>query len=105
MSTPLRLEPHLFVVLRRAFDSATDGIEDWELPPVPLDVVAVLRTKLAEAEATALPGLSIVLALSPAEIEVLSACFSVGGEGDPAVSDDQYEAILAMLGQSARSAG
>jgi len=101
--TTLRLESHLFAVLRRAFDGAADGIDDWELPPVPLDVVAVLRTKLAEAAASALPGLSIVLTLSPADIEVLSACFSVGGEGDPAVTDDQYEGILAALGQAARS--
>jgi hypothetical protein len=103
VTTPLRLEPDLFAVLRRAFDCATDGIEDSDPPPVPLDVVAALRTKLAEADADALPGLPVVLALSRAEIEALSACFSVGGEGDAAVTDDQYDAISATLGQAARS--
>lgn len=105
VTTPLRLAPHLFAVLRRAFDSATDGIEDCDPPPVPLDIVAALRAKLVEAEASALPGLPVVLALSRGEIEALSACWQVGGEGDPAVADDQYDAISAILEQASRSAG
>lgn len=67
---------------------------------MPLDVVAALRAKLAEVDAISLPGLPVVLALSQAEIEALSVCWEVGGECDPAVTDDRSETILTVLGQA-----
>jgi hypothetical protein len=95
----IRLGPHHFRALRRAFDCATDGLDEWPEPPMPLDMVAVLRAKLAEADAASLPGLPVVLALSQAEIEALLVCWEVGGECDPSVTDDQYETVLAILGR------
>ena len=96
----IRLESHHFRALRHAVDGATGGIDEWPEPPLPLDMVAALRTKLAEADAASPPGLPVVLVLSQAETEALSVCWEVGGECDPTVTDDQYQTVLAVLGQA-----
>jgi hypothetical protein len=95
----LRIETHVFTALRVGFDAAAN--DDAPVDPELLDRV---RTALTEASATALPGLPILLTLASAyEMDVMAACFEVGGECNPAVSDDQWDAILALIDQAACS--
>ena len=95
----LRVEPQLFTALRTGFDAAADD------PDAPIDpsLVVDVHSALAEAKSTALPGLPILLTLpSVDELDVLSACFEVGGESHPGVTDDQWYSIVAMIEQAAQ---
>ena len=94
----LRVEPHLFGSLRLAFERTAD---DAPLDETVLDRV---RTAIAEADAAALPGVSVILMLQTRdELSALQACWEVGGEGDPDVTDDRWQAINALIAQAAQS--
>ena len=83
----LRMEPQQFAALCAGFDAADD-------PDAPIDptLLAHVRSALAEAKSTALPGLPILVVLqSAAELATLGACFDVGGEDNPNVTDDQWD--------------
>jgi hypothetical protein len=91
----LRMEPQQFAALCAADD-----------PDAPIDpsLLAQVRSVLAEAKATALPGLPILITLQSAdELTALAACFEVGGEDNPNVSESQWESVLALIEQAARS--
>jgi hypothetical protein len=94
----LRLEAPLYDALRAGFDVAAGD------PDAPIDVslLAYVRTALAQAQATAMPGLLIVVSLqSTDELAALAACFEVGGEGHADVTDDQWYSITALIEQAA----
>ena len=96
----LRLEPQQFAALHAGFDAAAGD------PDAPIDVslLARVRTALADAKNTALPGLPILVMLkSTDELAVLAACFEVGGEGHADVTDDHWDSIVALIEQAARS--
>ena len=95
----LRVEPHLFAMLREGFAVAAG---DPQAPLDPALLNAVLHA-LARAEAAQLPGASIVVALTAAELAVLAACFEVGSEGLDSIRDDEWDAIRALLAQAARA--
>lgn len=92
----LRVEPHLFAVLCSGFAMAASD------PQAPLDplLLDAVRGALARAEAARLPGLPVVVRLSRPELAVLAACFEVGGQGMDSISDDQWNAIGALLEQA-----
>ena len=95
----LRLEPQQFAALRTGFDAAASD------PDAPIDptLIAGVQSALAEAKATALPGLPVLVTLrSTDELDALAACFEVGGEGHPDVSDDQWYSIVALIEQAAQ---
>jgi hypothetical protein len=95
----LRLEPRQFVVLCAGFDAAAND------PDAPIDssLLAQVRTALADAKATALPGLPILVTLqSTDELAALSACFEFGGEDHPDVADDHWYSLTALIEQAAR---
>ena len=97
----LRLEPQQFAALRNGFDAAASD------PDAPVDptLIAAVQSALAEAKATALPGLPVLVTLqSTAELNTLAACFEVGGEGHPDVTDDQWDSIVALIEQAAQQA-
>ena len=76
-------------------------------PDAPIDpsLLAHVRSALAEAKATALPGLPILVTLQSAdELAALVACFEVGSDEHPNVVDDQWDSVLALIEQTARSA-
>ena len=95
----LRLESQQFAALRTGFDAAASD------PDAPVDptLIAGVQSALAEARATALPGLPVLVTLqSPDELNALAACFEVGGEGHPDVTDDQWDSIVALVEQAAQ---
>ena len=95
----LRMEPQQFTALCAGFDAADD-------PDAPIDpsLLAQVRSALDEAKATALPGLPILITLQSAdELAALVACFEVGGEDNPNVSEGQWESVLALIEQAART--
>lgn len=95
-----RIPPHLFLLLRSGFDAG--ACDD-----APLDsrLLAKVRAALIEADVASMPGLPVILTLETAdELQVLIACFEVGSETDPFVSDDQYIAIQTVLEQAALTA-
>ena len=95
----LRLEPQQFAALRTGFDAAASD------PDAPIDpsLIAGVQSALAEAKATALPGLPVLVTLqSTDELDTLGACFEVGGEGHPDVTDDQWYSIVALIEQAAQ---
>ena len=95
----LRLEPQQFAALRTGFDAAASD------PDAPIDptLIAGVQSALAEAKATALPGLPVLVTLqSTDELDALAACFEVGGEGHPDVTDDQWYSIVALIEQAAQ---
>jgi hypothetical protein len=95
----LRMEPQQFTALCAGFDAADD-------PDAPIDpsLLAQVRSALDEAKTTALPGLPILITLQSAdELAALVACFEVGGEDNPNVSEGQWESVLALIEQAART--
>jgi hypothetical protein len=61
-----------------------------------------IRSALAEAKATALPGLPIIITLQSAdELAALVASFEVGGEDNPNVSEGHWDSIMALIEQAA----
>jgi hypothetical protein len=95
----LRMEPQQFTALCAGFDAADD-------PDAPIDpsLLAQVRSALDEAKATALPGLPIRITLQSAdELAALVACFEVGGEDNPNVSEGQWASVLALIEQAART--
>jgi hypothetical protein len=95
----IRLEPQQFTALRTGFDAAASD------PDAPIDptLIADVQSALAEARATALPGLPVLVTLqSTAELDTLGVCFEVGGEGHPGVTDDQLDSIVALVEQAAQ---
>jgi hypothetical protein len=95
----LPMEPQQFTALCAGFDGADD-------PDAPIDpsLLARVRSALAEAKATALPGLPILITLQSAdELTALAACFEVGGEDNPNVSEGQWESVLALIEKAART--
>jgi hypothetical protein len=95
----LSIEPHLFAALRAGFEAAaTDDA------PIDLELLSRVRVALTEASVTALPGLPVLVSLGSAdELNALAACFEVGGELHPNVTDDQWESILALFEQAHRA--
>ena len=95
----LRMEPQQFTALCAGFDAADD-------PDAPIDpsLLAQVRSALDEAKATALPGLPILITLQSAdELAALVACFEVGGEDNPNVSEGQWDSVMALIEQTART--
>jgi hypothetical protein len=94
----LGIQPHLFAALRAGFEAAaTDDA------PIDLDLLNRVRMALTEASVTALPGLPVLVRLGSAdELNALTACFEVGGELHPDVTDDQWDSILALVAQAHR---
>jgi hypothetical protein len=88
-----RIEPHLFGLLKRVFDTvATDD-------DIPIDeaIIDDARHALNDADINALPGLPVVVNLTQVTLGAISGCFEVGGEGAEDIGDDGYEAIRALL--------
>jgi hypothetical protein len=95
----VRMESQQFTALCAGFDAADD-------PDAPIDpsLLAQVRSALAEAKATALPELPILITLqSTDELTALATCFEVGGEDNPNVSEGQWESVLALIEQAART--
>ena len=98
----LRVEPSLFSTLRTGFEAAVCNDD----APIRPQLLSRLRPALADAAATAPRGRPILVRLeSTAELYALGDCFAVGGEGHPRVSDTQWDAINALIDQTARTAG
>jgi hypothetical protein len=96
----LRMEPQQFAAPYAGFDAADD-------PDAPMDptLLAHVRSALAEAKAGAMPGLPILVVLqSGAELATLGACFEVGSEDNPNVTDDQWDSIMALIEHAAKEA-
>ena len=95
----LRIEQHLFTALRASFETAAS-----DDAPIDHELLCRVRAALTEAGGAALPGLPILVTLDSAdELDVLSACFEVGGECHPDMTDDQWTSILALIDQVRRS--
>jgi hypothetical protein len=93
----LRIPPHLFALLR-------SGFEEGACDDAPLDsrLLNKVRAALIEADVASMPGLPVILTLETGdELQSLTACFEVGSETNPAVSDDQYLAVQTVLEQAA----
>lgn len=89
----LRIPAHLFGVLR-------SGFEAWASDEAPIDVelLRMLPANLIEANATAMPGLPVLLTLDSAyELHALMACFEVGSESTPNVTDDQWPSVQTLF--------
>ena len=98
----LRVEPSLFSALRTGFEAAVCNDD----APIRPQLLSRLRPALADAAATAPRGRPILVRLeSIAELYALGDCFAVGGEGHPRVTDAQWDAINALIDQTARTAG
>ena len=97
----IRMDAQQFRALCAGFHTASDD------PDAPIDRTLLMnvRTALAEASATALPGLPILVMLqSTGDLAALAACFEVGGDGHPDVADDQWHSVLALIEQASHSA-
>jgi len=91
-----RIPPHLFSVLRKGFDAASDEA------PLDSELLGAVSTALVQAGVASMPGLPVILTLETAEeLQVLTACFEVGSEADPDVTDDQYLGVQTVLEQAA----
>jgi hypothetical protein len=98
----LRVEPSLFSALRTGFEAAVCNDD----APIRPQLLSRLRPALADAAAAAPRGRPILVRLeSIAELYALGDCFAVGGEGHPRVTDAQWDAINALIDQTARMAG
>ena len=98
----LRVEPSLFSALCAGFEAAVCNDD----APIRPQLLSRLRPALAGAAATAPLGRPILVRLeSIAELYALGDCFAVGGEGHPRVTDAQWDAINALIDQTARTAG
>ncbi len=98
----LRVEPSLFSALRTGFEAAVCNDD----APIRPQLLNRLRPALAAAAATAPRGRPILMRLELiAELYTLGDCFAVGGEGHPRVTDAQWDAINALIDQTARTAG
>jgi hypothetical protein len=95
----LRWESQQFVALRTGFGAAASD------PDAPIDqtFLSNVQSALAEAKAKALPGLPVMLMLqSTDELDALAACFEVGGEGHPDITDDQWYSLMALIERAER---
>jgi hypothetical protein len=92
----LRIEPRLFVMLKRVFDTVA---RDDEIP-IDEGIIDEARHALDDASINALPGLPIVVNLTQDTLDAILGCFEVGGEGAEDISDDDYEAIHGLLAGS-----
>ena len=94
----LGLEPQPFVALRTGFGAAASD------PGAPIDRTFLSNVQSAcPTEATALPGLPVMVMLqSTDELDALAACFEVGGEGHPDITDDQWYSLLALIERAKR---
>jgi hypothetical protein len=98
----LRVDPSLFSALRTGFEAAVCNDD----APIRPQLLSRLRPALADAAATAPRGRPILVRLeSIAELYAVGDCFAVGGEGHPCVTDAQWDAINALIDQTARTAG
>jgi hypothetical protein len=96
----IRVEAQQFRALCAGFHTAADD------PDALIDRARLMnvRAALADASATALPGLPILVMLqSTGDLAALAACFEVGGDGHPDVADDQWDSVLALIEQASRS--
>jgi hypothetical protein len=92
----LRIEPRLFGLLKKVFDTvATDAY-------IPIDdsVIEDARGALHTANINAMPGLPVVVNMTRDTPGAISCCFEVGGESASDISDDDYEAIQAVVEQA-----
>ena len=97
-----RVEPSLFSALCTGFEAGACNDD----APIRRQLLTRLRPALADAAATAARGRSILVKLELiAELYALGDCFAVGGEGHPRVTDTQWDAINALIDQTARTAG
>ena len=86
----LRLEPQQFAALRTGFDAAAS------VPDAPVDPTLIAGVQSALAEAKALQ--------STDELDALAACFEVGGEGHPDLTDDLWYSLVALIERAAQQA-
>ena len=92
----LGIQPHLFAALRAGFEAA--ATDDAPFDP---ELLTRVQVALTEASITALPGLPVLVTLGSAdELNALTACFEVGGELHPDVTDDQWASILTIVEQA-----
>ena len=95
----LRMEPQQFTALCISFNTVADDIE----APFDPSLLADVKSRLAEAKATALPGLPVLVTLqSTGELDALEACFEVGGECHPDITDAQWDSLVALIEQAAQ---
>ena len=97
----LRVELSLFSALCTGFEAAVCNDD----APIRPQLLSRLRPALAAAAATAPRGRPILVRLELiGELYALGDCFAVGGEGHPRVTDAQWDAINALIDQTARTA-
>jgi hypothetical protein len=98
----LRVEPSLFSALRAGFEAGISNVA----APIKPQLLSRLRPALVDAAATAPRGRPVLVMLeSIAELYALGDCFAVGGEAHPRVTAAQWDAINALIDQTARTAG
>lgn len=90
----LRIEPHLSTALRAGYEAAGDDA------PVEIELLDRVQTALSDASAVVLPGLPVLVTLeSTDELDALAVCFEVGSQLHPDVTNDQWDAIQALIEQ------
>lgn len=89
----LRIEPRLFELLKKVFDTVAAD------PDIPIDegIIEDARGALHTANVNAMPGLPVIVNLTQDTLGAISDCFEVGGEDNAEISDDDYEAVHALI--------
>ncbi len=92
----LRIEPRLFGLLKKDFDTVASD------PDIPIEerVIEDARGALHTADINAMPGLPVVVNLTQDTLGAISCCFEVGGECAYDISDDDNEVVHALLEQA-----
>jgi hypothetical protein len=98
----LRVEQSLFSALLAGFEAAVCNDD----APIKSQLLSRLWPAMADAAAAAARGRPILVRLeSIAELYAPGDCFAVGGEAHPRVTEAQWDAINALIDQTARTAG
>ena len=75
-------------------------------PPIKSKLIIPLRLALANATTKApRERLTVVMLESIEELHALGDCFSVGGEGHPRVTEDQWDKINELIDQAIKAEG
>lgn len=94
----LRVEPHLFAMLRSGFAVAAGD----QRAPIDPALVHAVRGALTRADAGQRGRLPVVVRLTQPELVVLTAFFGCAAERLDGIDDVQRNAIVALLQQAAR---
>lgn len=93
------MEAQQFAALHTGFDAAANDHD----APIDPTLIAGEQSARTKSDAIALPGLPIQVTLqSPDELNAPAACFKIGGEGHPNVTDDQWYSHVALMKQAAQ---